>query len=116
MKLSKLLAVSLLSGNLSLSACATYKVSDWQASVTLPASQDCYSFNVVSGKETRLPAESQECIEKKRRSVWIDSRNYLILRRDIFQNCQFNKCKQIVGAFDDLFLTIDKALLLMPKD
>lgn len=91
-------------------ACTTFKVSDWEASVTLPASQDCYSFAVVSGKETRLPSDSKECQEKKLKSVWIDYENYKKLRTDILRNCQMAKCKEITGAFDDLFLTLDEVL------
>lgn len=96
------------------SGCGTFKVSDWQASVTLPASGDCMSFNIVSGKETRLPADSKECIDKKRRSVWIDSENYLILRKDILKNCQYARCKEITGAFDSIFLSLDSAILNTP--
>ena len=97
-------------------SCANFKTSDWQASITLPASQDCYSFNVISGKESRLAAESPECIRKKAHSVWIDSESYKMLRTDIQRNCQMAKCKQITGAFDQLFLTIDDALLKIPSN
>jgi len=113
MKSSKLpVSLLLLIG---LSGCASFKTSDWQASITLPASQDCYSFNVMSGKETRLPADSKECIHKKAHSVWIDAESYKLLRGDIQKNCQYAKCKQITGAFDTLFLTIDNALEKIPK-
>ena len=98
-----------------ISSCTTFKVSDWQASITLPATGDCYSFNVVSGKETRLPSDSKECIDKKQKSVWIDSENYKILRRDILKNCQMAKCKEITGAFDELFLTLDQVLQKIPE-
>lgn len=106
-----LVAVSLLS-----SACASFKVSDWQASVTLPASGDCYSFNVVSGIETRLPHDSIECKNKKLKSVWIDYENYKKLRSDILRNCQMAKCKEITGAFDELFLTLDEVLQKIPSN
>jgi hypothetical protein len=89
--------------------------SDWQASITLPASGDCMSFHVMSGKEVRLPADSPECIEKKLKSVWLDLESYKLLRGDIQKNCQFAQCKQITGAFDGLFLTIDSALQKIPK-
>ena len=101
----------LLSFLLALNSCASYRISDWQASITLPASQDCYSFNVLSGKETRLKASDPKCISKKLKSVWIDSESYMMLRRDIQINCQLNKCKQITGAFDELFLKMDQALI-----
>ena len=108
MKLLKQLASLLLLA--SLSACSTFQTSDWQASITLPASLDCYSFNVVSGKETRLPADSKECQEKKLKSVWLDYESYKMLKKDILTNCQYAKCKQITGAFDNLFLVLDSAL------
>lgn len=104
------LSLSLLNG------CASFKVSDWEASVTLPASNDCYSFAVVSGKETRLDADSIECKTKKIKSVWIDYENYIKLRSDILRNCQMAKCKEITGAFDELFLTIDEVLQRLPTE
>lgn len=108
MRLSKQLASLLLLATLS--GCSTFKTSDWQASITLPASLDCYSFNVMSGKETRLPADSKECQEKKLKSVWLDYESYKMLKKDILINCQYAKCKQITGAFDNLFLVLDSAL------
>lgn len=106
MKLSKLPASLLLLA--SLSGCAGFKVSDFQVNVTLPASGDCYGFNVVSGKEQRLAADSKQCQEKKRKSVWLDSENYKILRRDILKSCQFEACKQFTGRFDEMFLILDQ--------
>jgi hypothetical protein len=112
MRLSKLLANLLL---LAIStSCASFKTSDWQASITLPASLDCYSYNVMSGREERLPADSPACEYKKLHSVWIDSESYKMLKRDILTNCRRAKCKQITGAFDDLFLAIDNALQKIP--
>lgn len=112
MRLLKLLAsLSLL---VAVNGCAHYKVSDWQASITLPASLDCYSFNVLSGKETRLPADSKECQDKKLRSIWIDFESYKMLRKDIQRNCQVEKCVEITGAFDELFLRLDSALRKIP--
>ncbi len=90
-------------------------MSDWRADITLPASEDCYGFHVVSGKEVRLPAESKECVEQKIKSVRLTYENYKILRRDIQQNCQFEKCKQVTGYFDQLFLTLDSALRKVKK-
>jgi hypothetical protein len=112
MRLSKQLANLLLS--LALSSCASFKTSDWQAGITLPASQDCYLFNVMSGKETRLAADSKECQHKKLHSIWIDSESYKMLKRDIQDNCRLAQCKQITGAFDELFLTIDAAARKIP--
>lgn len=108
MKLSKPLASLLLLA--SLSGCAGLKkVSDFQVNVTLPASGDCMGFNIISGKEQRLPADSKECQEKKRKSVWLDSENYKILRKDILNGCQLDACTQFTGRFDSLFLMLDKA-------
>lgn len=109
--LKRLVNLSLL---LVLSSCATYRFSDWQANITLPASKDCYGFNVVSGKEERIPAASKKCIDKKARAIWLDSENYKILRGDIERNCLAAKCSEIKGVLDDLFLTLDQALQQVP--
>lgn len=101
---------------LSIVSCSTYQASDWQASITLPASQDCYSFNVMSGKENRLSASDPICIRKKQRAIWLDSENYKILKKDIQKNCLNAQCKQIIGQFDELFIVIDKALDKIPID
>lgn len=94
----------------SLSACSGLKkVSDFQVNVTLPASGDCMGFNIISGKEQRLPADSKECQDKKRKSVWLDSENYKILRTDILKGCQLDACTQFTGRFDQLFLMLDQA-------
>lgn len=114
MKSLKLRAALLLLVTVVSNGCTTFKASDWQASITLPASQDCYSFHVMSGKEQRIPADDPVCIRKKARAIWLDAENYKMLRRDIQSNCQLAKCKQITGAFDSLFLTIDEALKKIP--
>lgn len=98
----------------SLSACASFKLSDWQASFTLPASGDCYSINVMSGKEERLAVDDPKCISKKLHSVWIDSESYKMLKLDIQNNCRAAECAQITGAFDNFFLTIDEAARAIP--
>lgn len=108
MKLSMQLAISFLI--LAQISCNTLRVSDIPVSITLPASKDCYQFYVLSRKERRLKAESKECQDLKLRSVWIDFDSYKIMRRDIQVNCQLNQCKQITGAFDDLFFKIDSAI------
>jgi hypothetical protein len=113
MKLSKQLAKPFLWLVL-LSGCSHYQTSDWQASITLPASGDCWSINVMSRKEERIPADDPTCIRKKARAIWLDADNYKLLRRDIQTNCQFAQCKQITGAFDSLFLSIDAALQKIP--
>lgn len=64
----------------------------------------------MTGKETRLPFDSAECQTKKMKSVWLDYESYKMLKKDILTNCQYAKCKQITGAFDDLFLALDSAL------
>lgn len=112
MQSSKLLANLLLL--VALSGCTSFQTSDWRADITLPASGDCYGFNVMSGKETRLKASDPKCIDQKRRSIRLDSENFKILRRDILNNCLAAKCKQITGILDELFLTIDNAARQVP--
>jgi hypothetical protein len=88
------------------------EVADFQPNITLPASGDCYGITVLSKKETRLPRA--ECDEIKKRAIFIDSENYKLLRKSIQKNCQNFQCKEIIGAFDGLFLAIDEALQLIP--
>lgn len=97
-----------------LSGCASFRASDWRADITLPASEDCFGINVMSGKETRIPADDPQCIRDKQTSIRLTSENWKILRKDIQKNCQFAQCKQITGAFDELFLTIDASLQKIP--
>lgn len=68
----------------------------------------------MSGKETRLPADSKECKDLKARGILIDSESYKMLRKDIQTNCQFAACKQITGRFDALFLILDEGLAKIP--
>lgn len=103
-----LIAVSLLS----LSACGTFQIADIRPMVTLPASGDCYGVNVLSHVKTRLP--KKECDEIKKRGVILTSDDWQKQRFSIQKNCQMAQCKQLIGAFDELFLTIDKALQKMP--
>ena len=111
--LKMLASLSLL---VNLSSCKSIEFSDFQVSVTAPASQDCVQYNIISGKEYRLPAESKECKYLKAHSVWIDSKNYRIFRSDILKNCQRSECKQFTGAFDELFLSLDRALQKIPAN
>lgn len=96
----------------SLVGCAGMEVADIKPRITLPASQECFGITVLSKKEERL--SEADCIEVKKRSVFLDSENWKMLRSSIQRNCQHLKCKQIVGAFDNLFLTIDEALQQLP--
>ena len=112
MKSSKLLiklyltAVSLL-----LSACGSMQIQDIRPTVTLPASKDCYGVHVLSHKKVRIP--KAECDKMKKRAVFLTQEDWQKQRYDIQKNCQLNQCKQLVGAFDDLFLAVDNALKKM---
>jgi hypothetical protein len=88
------------------------KVPDFQANITLPASGDCFGITTLTRKETRLPKE--QCDEFKKRAIFIDSENYKLIKKTTLINCQYKECKQIQGAFDDLFLAIDGALQKIP--
>lgn len=87
-------------------------VADFRAHITLPASEDGYGINVISKKEVRIP--KAEWDQLKKRGVILLSDDYKLLRQSIQKNCQTFKCKQIVGAFDGLFLSIDEALQQIP--
>lgn len=102
-------------GSLSLLAttsCSTFQASDFEIMVQLPASKDCYGIQVMSGTEHRYSAA--ECVEMIKRAIFLTSKNYKLVRGDIQTNCQFDQCKQITGAADGLFLTIDRVLDQMP--
>lgn len=104
MKLSKLLIVLCLT----LSSCAGMDIADIGPMVTLPASGDCYRVTVLSRVKTRFPKD--QCDQMKKRGIILTSEDWKKQRISIQKNCQMQKCKQLVGVFDNLFLTIDKAL------
>ena len=113
MQLSKRLTkLSLITGLLSLSACGTFQIADIGPMVTLPASGDCYKVTVLTHKKTRYPKE--QCDNIKKRGVILTSDDWQKQRFSIQKNCQLAQCKQLIGAFDELFLVIDNALQKMP--
>lgn len=107
---SRLLISSFLT--LVLSGCSSFEIADVRPMVTLPASGDCYGRNVVSLTRVRIP--KAQCEEIKKRAIFITSEDWKKQRISIQKNCQHLKCKQLIGAFDELFLTIDKALQKIP--
>lgn len=88
------------------------QTSDFEVMVRLPASEECFGFRVMSGKESRYSKEQCERIIK--RAVFLTSANWRMLRGDIQTNCQYQQCQQITGAFDGLFLALDKGLQQIP--
>jgi len=88
------------------------KLRPFEAGVTLPYSEDCFFINVLTKEEHRYPASV--CEAMKKRSIILTSDSWKILRTDIQENCQVLQCKQLVGQFDQLFLTIDSSLQLIP--
>jgi hypothetical protein len=96
-----------------LNSCAsTYEVKPFNAYVQLPASEKCFGLNVITGEEIEIPKE--QCKDLMRRSVFLTSKDWAILRTSILQNCHLAQCKQFVGAFDELFLGVNEGLLLLP--
>lgn len=95
-----------------LSGCAGIDIADIGPMVTLPASGDCYKVTVISNVKTRIP--KTQCDEIKKRGIILTSEDWKRQKISIQKNCQLKKCKQLVGAFDDLFLTIDEALQKIP--
>ncbi len=110
--LKRLIKLCLTASLVSLSACGTFQIADIGPMVTLPASEDCYKVNVLSHKKTRIP--KAECEEIKKRAVFLTSDDWQAQRFSVQKNCQMAQCKQLIGAFDDLFLTLDKALQQVP--
>lgn len=97
---------------LSLSACGTFQIADIGPMVTLPASGDCYQVTVLTQKKTRFP--KAQCDEIKKRGIVLTSDDWQKQRFSIQKNCQLLECKQLIGVFDNLFLTIDNALKVVP--
>lgn len=113
MQLSKqLIKPCLMAVFLILSGCKSFQIADINPMVTLPASGDCYGVTVLTHKKTRLP--KVQCDEIKKRGIILTSDDWQIQRFSIQKNCQMAQCKQLIGAFDELFLTIDKALQKVP--
>lgn len=104
-----LIFVSCLIAIACLSGCATVKIPDFKAHITLPASEDGYWVKTVSSDEGRIPKE--EWAIKRKRGVIILSEDWAILRNTLLQNCLTNtSCKDVVGTFDGLFHSLDDAL------
>ena len=98
---------------LALSSCANYKIADIRPTVTLPASKDCFGITIITLKEFEMP--KAECDEFKKRAVFLSSEDWKKLKVSILENCQLQQCKQLVGVFDSIFLTIDEALQKIPN-
>lgn len=88
------------------------QIQDFKAGVTLPYSEDCYFKSVLTPESVRYP--KAKCDSIKKRSLIITSDDWRIIRANFQNNCQVLQCKQLVGQFDQLFLTIDKNLRLIP--
>lgn len=105
-KLSMLFAN--LAGLLLLSSCAQFRTSDFPLVIRLPASRECFEVKVMSGTEKRYSPE--ECDKIVAQGIILTSEAWKLLRGDIQTNCQYSECKQIRGAADGLFLSLDQAL------
>lgn len=90
------------------SGCATYQVPDFKAYLTLPASEDGFGISTISRKEVRIPKAQWN--ELKKRGIVLLSEDYAVLKKSIRQNCSMRQCTQLIGYFDELFLTLDGAL------
>jgi len=88
------------------------EIADIGPMVTLPASGDCYQVTVLTRKKTRYP--KAKCDDIKKRGIILTSEDWKKQRVSIEKNCQLQKCKQLVGAFDSLFLIIDQSLQKLP--
>lgn len=93
-------------------SCSTVRIPDFRAYITLPASGDGYWVQTVSNKEGRVP--KAEWDEKKKRGIVLLSEDWQKLRSTVVRNCLSNDCKDTVGAFDELFQTLDTTVPLIP--
>lgn len=94
------------------SGCGSIEIADVGPMVTLPYTGDCYQVTVLTHKKTRYP--KPQCDDFKKRGVVLTSEDWKKQRVSIQKNCQLKQCKQLVGAFDELFLAIDSALQKIP--
>lgn len=97
------------------SGCCTngvVEVPNITAYVTLPASGDGFGLKTVSKEENIIPKEDWDLL--RRRGVTLLPEDYAQLRATIRRNCITNRCTQMLGALDHLFLTIDEALKKVP--
>lgn len=99
---------------LSLSGCASVEIPDFKAHITLPASGDGYFVKTVSDDEGRIPKAEWDVM--RTRGIVVLSEDWEILRYTILKNCLTMTCKSAVGAFDNLFITVDNALKRMQKN
>lgn len=88
--------------------CATVNVPDFYAHITLPASGDGYAVSTISQNRKRIPKEKWE--EMRMKGIILMPEDYRKVRKSFVNICNTNKCKQTLGALDDLFITIDDAL------
>lgn len=96
-----------------LTGCATVKIPDFKAHITLPASEDGYWVKTVSKDEGRIPKADWAILRK--RGIILLKEDWAILRNTLLENCLTNKaCNDAVGTFDGLFFSIDEALKKMP--
>lgn len=98
---------------LAMTGCASVKIPDFKAHITLPASEDGYWVKTVSSDEGRIPKEKWAVIRK--RGIILLKEDWAILRNTLLENCLTNRqCKDVVGTFDGLFYSIDEALKKIP--
>lgn len=93
-------------------SCQTYQIHPFEIGVTLPYSGQCHFKNVITDETRDLDPNS--CDQIKKRSLILTSDAWTTIRDDIQTNCAQQQCVELVGKFDQLFLTIDQALKDIP--
>lgn len=97
-----------------LSSCSTtdLKKVDICPWIELPGSGDGYCKTMISHKPKRMP--KTEFIEYRKRLMCLSSVDFEKIKKAFLKHCINSKCKQTVGALDNLFLTIDRAAQVLP--
>lgn len=92
-----------------LSSCSTtdLKKVDICPWIELPGSGDGYCKTMISHKKKRMPKD--EFAIYRKRLMGLSSKDFAKVKKAFLKHCISSQCKQTVGAFDELFLTIDKA-------
>lgn len=97
----------------SVSCSHIYEVPDFKVHITLPASGDGFGVYTVSNKAIRIPKEDWDIM--KRHGLILLPKDYAILKKAILKNCNKSQCREITGALDDLFLTLDDSLRIIER-
>lgn len=95
--------------------CASVEIPDIKPHITLPASKDGFWVSTLSDQEGTIQAKVWQKTLSSKAHIILFSDDWAKLRYTILKNCLTMNCKEAVGVFDELFITMDNALLKLKK-